>query len=128
MAPFGFASLPLRCFRQIVTGMNWQNVRQFVESWVTQHELPDDLRGGELDIVHFASEEDCRFFYPDRDLISHEAFLNSLVRWVREHGGRTRRVTLGPDHYRTWLTTESLENSPENRGAYVESRYRLIKP
>jgi hypothetical protein len=105
--------------------VNWEKVRQFVEAWAAERNWPSDLRGYQLQLVHFEREEDCRFFYPERDLLSHRAFLNALGRFVRERRAKTRRVTITPEHYRVWRVAEKEEDTPENRARYAESRYRL---
>lgn len=84
------------------------------------------MSGRTLALVEFANEADCGFFYPDRDLISQKAFTLALAQLARTRNARTEFMTIHPDHYRTWLSVEKLEDAGENRKRFIESRYRLL--
>lgn len=106
--------------------MNWNDVSLFAATWAQQRALPDKLDGCWLELVDFDTEEDCRFFYPERDLLSHRTFLNAIARLAQRRGARTRHVRISPEHYRLWRTSEQREDTKEERGAYIESRYRVL--
>ncbi len=106
--------------------MNWENVNTFVRDWVEQRGLPADMTGMSLVLVDFQNEEDCDYFYPGRDMVSHKAFTMALSKLARERGARTEHATIHREHYRGWLAAEKIEDSAENRGAFVESRYKVI--
>jgi hypothetical protein len=106
--------------------MKWNDVSAFAVTWAEQHGLPVKLKGQWLELVDFDTEEDCRFFYPERDLLSHRAFLNALARLAQGRGARTRRVRISPDHYRPWLDAEHHEDTRERRSSFIESRYRTM--
>lgn len=106
--------------------MNWQTISQFVEAWATEHALPPDLKGRTLTLVDFESEQDCQFFYPDRNQLAQKAFTSALARFARARHARTEHVTITPDHYRAWLSAEKQDDTQEARTRFIESRYRLL--
>ena len=105
--------------------MNWQNINEFVEQWAAQRSLPVDLKGQELLLVDFESEADCQFFYPDRSLLSQQAFTSALARFARGRSARTTHIKITPEHYRGWLLAEKGQDNSETRERFIESRYRL---
>jgi hypothetical protein len=106
--------------------MNWQKVNEFVEAWAAERALPASLKGRALTLVDFASESDCAFFYPGRTLLAQKAFTSELARFARARQARTEHVTINPEHYRHWLLAERAEDSAENRGRFIESRYQVL--
>ena len=106
--------------------MNWEQLREIVETWATAHGLPADMGGRTLMLVEFASEADCAFFYPKRDLVSQKAFTLAVAKLARARNARTGHVTINPDHYRAWLAAEKLEDAEEHRERFIEGRYRLL--
>ena len=112
----------------IALDMNWQKVNEFVEAWAAERALPANLRGHTLTLVDFESVADCDFFYPGRTLLAQKAFTSALAIFARARQARTEHVTINPEHYHHWLLAERAEDSEENRGRFIESRYRLIPP
>lgn len=106
--------------------MKWEQLSEFVETWAASHGLPADMGGRTLTLVEFANEADCGFFYPDRDLVSQKAFTMALSKFARARKARTEHVTIHPEQYRAWLAAEKLEDAPEHRERFIESRYRLL--
>lgn len=106
--------------------MNWQKVNEFVESWSLEHQLPANLKGKTLLLVDFESEADCLFFYPERTQLAQKAFTSALSRFARARHARTEHVTITPEHYRVWLLAEQLDDTLENRGRFIESRYQVL--
>lgn len=106
--------------------MNWQKVNEFVALWAGARSLPANLKGRTLTIVEFESEEDCAFFYPGRTLLAQKAFTSALVKLARARHARTEKVIITPDHYRHWLAAEKTEDTEENRGRFIESRYQVL--
>lgn len=106
--------------------MKWEQLSEFVETWAAGRGLPADMGGRALTLVDFASEADCAFFYPDRDLVSQKAFTMALAKFARARHARTEHVTIHPEQYRGWLDSEKLEDAPEHRERFIESRYRLL--
>lgn len=107
--------------------MKWNDVSAFARTWAEQRGLPSKLDGRWLELVDFDNDADCRFFYPERDLLSHRAFLHEAARLAQGRGARTRHVWIHPEHYRLWCDSEHREDSEEARGSYIESRYRLMQ-
>ena len=106
--------------------MNWEKVNEFVVAWAADQGLPQNFNGRTLTLVDFETEEDCRFFYPDRTHLAQKAFTSALAKFARSRHARTEHVTTTPDHYRAWLLAEQGEDTDENRGRYIESRYRVL--
>ena len=106
--------------------MNWEKVNEFVEAWAAEQALPADLKGRTLTLVDFESEEDCQFFYPGRTLLSQKAFTSALARFARARHARTEHATITQGHYRVWLLAEKLDDTEENRGRFIESRYKVL--
>jgi hypothetical protein len=106
--------------------MNWDQLKDAVETWAKGHGLPAEMRGKTLMLVEFANEVDCAFFYPQRSLVSQKSFTMALAKLARARHGRTGPVTINPDHYRAWLAAERLEDDVAHREQFIESRYRLL--
>lgn len=106
--------------------MKWEQLSEFVEAWAGSHGLPADMSGRSLILVDFASEADCGFFYPERDLVSQKAFTLALAKLARSRNARTEHVVINPDQYRAWLAAEKREDSVASRESFIESRYRLL--
>ena len=106
--------------------MKWEQLSEFVETWAASRGLPADMGARTLALVEFANEADCSFFYPDRDLVSQKAFTMALSKFARTRNARTEHVTIHPEQYRAWLASEKLEDAPEHRERFIESRYRLL--
>ena len=129
--PVRESGMHTRTCRTLRTGsflaiMNWENVNAFVRTWVEQRGLPADMSGMSLVLVDFQNEADCDFFHPGRDMVSHKAFTMALAKLARERGARTEHSVIHQDHYRAWLVAEKLEDSAENRDAFIESRYKVL--
>ena len=105
--------------------MKWNDVSAFAATWAEQHDLPNNLKGQWLELADFDTEEHCRFFYPERDLLSHRTFLNALARIAQGRGARTRHTHINPEHYQLWRASEQRKDNPDARGSYIESRYRV---
>ena len=106
--------------------MNWQKVNEFVAAWAAEQKLPEGLKGRALTLVDFESEADCDFFYPGRTLLAQKAFTSALSRFARVRHARTEHITITPDHYRHWLAATQAEDTAENRGHFIESRYKVL--
>ncbi len=106
--------------------MNWERINEFVQAWAAERSWPADLKGITVTLVDFESEEDCRFFYPDRTQLAQKAFTSALAKFARGRRARTEHATVTPAQYQVWLVAEKLQDTPENRGQFIESRYKLL--
>jgi hypothetical protein len=106
--------------------MNWEKVNEFVAAWTQQQSLPQDFKGRTLTLVDFESEEDCAFFYPGRTLLVQKAFTSALSKFARARHARTEHITINRGHYEHWLVAEKQQDSQENRGRFIESRYKVL--
>ena len=88
--------------------------------------LPDDFKGRTLTLVDFENEADCAFFYPGRTLLAQKAFTSALSKFARVRHARTEHITINRGHYEHWLLAEKREDSAENRGRFIESRYKVV--
>jgi hypothetical protein len=88
--------------------------------------LPQDFKGKTLTLVDFGSEEDCAFFYPGRTLLAQKAFTSALSKFARARHARTQHITINRDHYQHWLLAEKQQDLEENRGRFIESRYKIL--
>jgi hypothetical protein len=106
--------------------MNWEKVNEFVQAWAAEQALPSDLKGRTLTLVDFESETDCEFFYPGRTQLSQKAFTSALAKFARARHARTEHITITQGHYQAWLAAEKLEDTEQNRGRFIESRYKVL--
>ena len=106
--------------------MKWEAIGEFVRTWAAENGLPEDMSGRVLVLVDFASEEDCGFFYPGRDILSQKAFTMALAKLARMRHARTEHSVVTPEQYRAWLAASQTEDCPENRARFIESRYRHL--
>jgi hypothetical protein len=49
--------------------VSYQKAKDAAVKWIAAAKLPNDLSGHALDLVTFATDEECRFFYPRHALI-----------------------------------------------------------
>src|SRR5580765_2582282 len=106
--------------------MDWEKVNEFVAAWAEQQGLPQDFKGKTLTLVDFENEGDCVFFYPGRTLLAQKAFTSALSKFARARHARTEHITINRDHYQHWLLAEKQVDSEENRGRFIESRYKIL--
>lgn len=107
--------------------MDWTQLNEFVASWAAEHDLPADLKGMQLLLVDFESDQDCDFFYPGRTQFSQKAFTSALSKLARSRNAHTTHVTITPEHYRAWLMAEKAQDTPETRNRFIESRYQVLR-
>jgi hypothetical protein len=75
--------------------MTWQNAKKIANDWI-QKNLDADLKGKLLQFPAFESDQDCRFFYADRNAGFHRMITTAIARVARKRGAKTIYVTTKP--------------------------------
>ena len=102
------------------------NAKDTAEDWIARQRFPEDLKGRVVALVTFASEDDCRFFYPRRAL-NWQLQVNTYVsRRLRGTGARVSREALTPGDYFAWLGARA--DTADLRRDFADSRTGLQKP
>jgi hypothetical protein len=101
-----------------------QNAKDAADDFVALFRLSAESKGGKFQLVTFASDEDCRFFYPRRALDWQRQVNTYISRALRERGIRVRRIALTPADYHTWRGDRS--DGPDTRRAFADQHLRLL--
>jgi hypothetical protein len=98
-----------------------QDAKEAAEKWLAHFRIPENLAGRIVQLVIFASDEDCRFFYPRRALIWQQKVNTKTSRAVRSRKGKVWRVTITPAEYEKWRAEDGRVDSPDLRREFAES-------
>ena len=104
--------------------MAWTDAKTIGARWVQQR-LPEDLSGKRLELVSFDSDADSKFFYPGRSAEFHRMINSAIARAARKRGARTNYVVVTPAEYLEICEKEGVEDSPEERQAFIEACHRI---
>jgi hypothetical protein len=63
--------------------VSYQNAKEAAATWLATAGLPEDLHGRIFHLVTFATEEDCRFFYPRRALVWQQMVNTAIAKKIR---------------------------------------------
>jgi hypothetical protein len=77
-------------------------------------------------VVAFANEEDCRFFYPQRDLGWHCEFNAAIQRALHKRGISVQALIIAPWEYERWR--ELKLDTPEMRRSFADLQMRFFVP
>ena len=107
--------------------MSAQNTKEAADHFVALLRLepaaPKEKKRFQL--VTFASEEDCRFFYPRRALPWQLQFNTYISRSLRERFRiRVQRIAIAPADYHTWR--RDRPDTPELRREFADSQLHLL--
>lgn len=103
-----------------------ENARDAATQIISGLSLPARSTERKLQIVTFESDQDCRFFYPQRALEWQRQVNTYMSRALRsEHGIRVQRVVLTPNAYHH--ARGNREDSPELRREFADSHVRLMR-
>jgi hypothetical protein len=107
-----------------------QNAKDAADEFVAQLRLPPESSGRKFQLVTFAREEDCRFFYPRRALDFHRQMNTYISRALRERFKvRVQRIAIAPADYRQWLAADiDRIDMPAMRRQFADAHLRLILP
>jgi hypothetical protein len=85
--------------------------------------LPLDLKGRIVRLATFATEEDCRHYYPRRALQFQQQLNIAISREVRKRKGKVERIFFAPADCTADLGND---NTPESRRTWLEPRLGLM--
>jgi hypothetical protein len=105
--------------------MSAQNAKDAADEFIATLRLSADAKGRKFQLVTFASDEDCRFFYPRRAL-DWQRMVNTLVARVlrARFGVRVQRIAITPGDYKLWRGDRA--DTPELRREFADSHLHLI--
>jgi hypothetical protein len=104
-----------------------QNAKDAADDIVANIRLPADPKGRKFQIVTFASDDDCRFFYPRRALEWQRQVNTYISRGLRERFKvRVQRIAIAPSDYWNWIVGASIDDSPAARREFADQHLRLL--
>jgi hypothetical protein len=95
-----------------------KNAKQAAEEFLSRLQVPVEADESDFQLVTFASDEDCRFFYPRRALEWQQQVNTYISRALRLKRVRVRRIILAPTDYNTWRGNR--EDSSELRRRFAD--------
>jgi hypothetical protein len=101
-----------------------KNAKQAAEELVSRLQIPAEESESDFQLVTFASEEDCRFFYPRRALEWQRQVNTYISRALRLKRIRVRRMIIGPMDYNTWRGNR--DDSSELRRQFADQHLRFL--
>ena len=104
--------------------MSAENARDAADEFVLRLRLPSGKNKGSFQLVTFANEEDCRFFYPRRALEWQRQVNTYISRALRQRGIRVRRTIIGPTDYGAWRG--SRNDTEQLRRQFADQHLRFI--
>ena len=114
--------------------MSAQNARDAADDIVAKLRLPAEPKGRKFQLVTFASDEHCRFFYPRRALEWQRQVNTYISRALRERFGiRVQRIALTPADYYAWfknqpaVLTEVVPTPEQSKREFADSHIRLLE-
>lgn len=102
--------------------MSAQNAKEAAKELLSRIELLEP-KEGKIQLVTFANEDDCRFFYPRRALQWQQQVNTYLARALRQRGFRAERIGLNPSVYHQWRG--GREDTPRLRRMFADQHLRL---
>lgn len=100
--------------------VSYQRAKNAGAEWIVAAKLPLDLRGHVLDLVTFATEEDCRFFYPRRALIWQQMVNTAIKKQLSRREFKINSIVITREQYARWLARRA--DSPQLRRESILSR------
>lgn len=82
--------------------MSAKNAKQAAEEFVSRLQVPAEENESDFQLVSFASEEHCRFFYPRRALEWQRQVNTYISRALRLKRIRVDRIIIAPTDYDAW--------------------------
>lgn len=105
--------------------MAWTDAKTVAERWVRER-LPADLSGKRLELVNFDSDDDARFFFPDRTAEFQRMVNSAIARQARKRKARTNYVVVTPAEYLEICSKDGIQDTPEERLAFIEACHRVL--
>jgi len=101
-----------------------KNAKQAAEEFVSRLQIPAEENESDFQLVIFASEEDCRFFYPRRALEWQRQVNTYISRVLRKRGIRVHRIVIGPRDYHSWRG--SADDTEQLRRRFADEHLRFM--
>jgi hypothetical protein len=101
-----------------------KNAKHAAEEFLSRLRISAEENRSEFQLVIFASEEDCRFFYPRRALEWQRQVNTYISRALRLKRIRVRRIILAPTDYNAWRGDR--EDSSELRRQFADQHLRFV--
>lgn len=109
-----------------ISRVSWKDAKVVADQWAIDAGFTGDLHGKMLIVPAFADDEDCRFFLSDRSFGFHRMVIQAVQRTARKAGAKVVPVELSPKDYRAWLRAGGLQDSAEQRTAYLAAQTKLV--
>jgi len=110
-----------------------QNAKDAADDFVAKLRLPAEAKGRKFQLVTFATEEDCRFFYPRRALDWQRQVNTFISRALRERFGiRVQRIALTQADYDAWIRrapavmAEVPPSPAQSKREFADQHVRLL--
>jgi hypothetical protein len=101
-----------------------ENARDAADEFVLRLKVPTVTNRGKFQLVTFANEEDCRFFYPRRALEWQRQVNTYISRALRRRSVRVHRIIIGPTDYNAWRG--SREDTDQLRRQFADQHLCFI--
>jgi hypothetical protein len=101
-----------------------KNAKQAADEFLSRLQVPTDENKPRFQLVTFANEEHCRFFYPRRALEWQQQVNTYISRALRHRGIRVHRTVIGPTDYDAWRGNR--EDTTELRRQFADEHLRFI--
>jgi len=101
-----------------------QNARDAAERFISTVQIPNWTKNGKFQLVTFANEEHCRFFYPRRALEWQRQVNTYISRVLRKRGIRVHRIVIGPRDYHSWRG--SADDTEQLRRRFADEHLRFM--
>ena len=104
--------------------MSAENARDAADEFISRLQLPTLKNQGKFQLVTFANEENCRFFYPRRALEWQQQVNTYISRALRQRGIRVHRIIIAPMDYNTWRGIR--DDTEQLRRQFADQLLRFI--
>jgi hypothetical protein len=104
--------------------MSAKNAKETAEEFVSRLQVPAGENKADFRLVSFASEEDCRFFYPRRALEWQRQVNTYTSRALRKRGIRVLRALIRPKDYHSWRG--SADDTEQLRRRFADEHLRFL--
>ena len=101
-----------------------KNAKQAAEEFLSRLRVPTEENKPEFQLVVFATEEHCRFFYPRRAFEWQRQVNTYISRGLRAKGIRVRRIVIEPNDYNAWRGARV--DSSELRRQFADQHLRFL--
>ena len=104
--------------------MSAKNAKQAADEFVSRLQIPAEENESDFQLVIFASEEDCRFFYPRRALEWQRQVNTYISRALRLKRIRVHRIIMAPTNYNAWRGNRG--DSSDLRREFADQHLRFV--